>query len=176
MTASALELNETLTNVINGIGGAVEADVKNATVVFKATGIGSVGVRTDLRLGNHDVVIDEPPMLGGEDAGANPVEYALASLLACQVITYRFWAARLGIELGDVSAEIEGDFDARQFLGLSDSAELRAGLNSVRVNLRLSGPESPARYQELKDAVDDHCPILDLFRNETPVTTIVTTV
>jgi hypothetical protein len=29
-----------------------------------------------------------PPALGGEDAAANSVEVALASLTACQVVTY----------------------------------------------------------------------------------------
>ena len=31
------------------------------------------------------------------------------------------------------------------------------------------GPETPERYQELADAVDAHCPVLDLFTNATPV-------
>lgn len=176
MTATGAELSAKLTNVINGIGAAVAADVKNAAVVFRATGVATEGVKTDIRLGDFHVVIDEPKGLGGDGAGANPVEYALASLLSCQVITYRFWAAKLGIELGDIAAEVEGDFDARQFLGLDDDPALRAGFNSVRVNMRLSGPESPERYQELKEIVDRHCPVLDLFANPTPVHTVVTTV
>jgi uncharacterized OsmC-like protein len=176
MTATGAELSAKLTNVINGIGAAVEADVKNAAVVFKATGVATEGVKTDIQLGDFKVVIDEPPMLGGDGLGANPVEYALASLLSCQVITYRFWAAKLGIELGDISAEVEGDFAARNFLGLDDDPTLRAGFSSVRVNLRLSGPESPERYQELKAVVDRHCPVLDLFANPTPVHTVVTQV
>ena len=174
--ATGAALSENLNNVITAIGGAVEADVKNASVVFKATGVGTEGVRTDIRLGEFDVVIDEPQMLGGDGAGANPIEYALASLLSCQVITYRFWAAKLGYEVGDIAADLEGDFDARQFLGLDDNPKLRAGLSSVRVNIRLSGPETPERYQELKDYVDAHCPVLDLFKNPTPVQTVVTSV
>ena len=31
------------------------------------------------------------------------------------------------------------------------------------------GPESAERYRELADAVDAHCPVLDLFSNPTPV-------
>jgi uncharacterized OsmC-like protein len=30
-----------------------------------------------------NIVIDEPPQLGGEDLGANPVEYLLASYAGC---------------------------------------------------------------------------------------------
>jgi uncharacterized OsmC-like protein len=45
----------------------------------------------------HRFTVDEPPALGGADKAANPVEYALASLGSCQAITYRVWAAQLGI-------------------------------------------------------------------------------
>ena len=34
----------------------------------------------------------------------------------------------------------------------------------------MTGPESPGRYAELAAAVDEHCPVLDLFRNPVPVT------
>jgi len=44
-----------------------------------------------------------------------------------------------------------------------------AGFNAVRIRVNLSGPEPPARYEELAAAVDAHCPILDLFRNPVPV-------
>lgn len=166
-------LNETLVGIIAATDAAVKADIKNATIVFRASGSGSEGVRTDLQLRGHEVVIDEPASLGGADAGATPVEHALASLLSCQVVTYRFWAAKLGIELTDISAELEGDFDARGFFGLEEG--VRAGFGEVRVALRLSGPETPERYRELQEAVDNHCPVLDLFRNPTPVTTVLTT-
>ena len=37
----------------------------------------------------------------------------------------------------------------------------------------VTGPETAERYRELQDAVDTHCPVLDLTRNATPVTTRV---
>ena len=37
-----------------------------------------------------------------------------------------------------------------------------------------TGPESPERYQQLAAAVDEHCPVLDLFRNPVPVDRTVT--
>ena len=36
--------------------------------------------------------------------------------------------------------------------------------------MSLSGPADAAEYTRLKETVDEHCPVLDLFRNETPVT------
>ena len=37
-----------------------------------------------------------------------------------------------------------------------------------------TGPESPERYQQLAAAVDEHCPVLDLFRNPVPVDRTIT--
>lgn len=39
--------------------------------------------------------------------------------------------------------------------------------------ITVGGPEAPERYRELQEAVDAHCPVLDLTRNATPVTTSV---
>ena len=33
----------------------------------------------------------------------------------------------------------------------------------------MTGPESEERYAELAAAVDEHCPVLDLFQNPVPV-------
>jgi len=138
-------------------------------VVHRATGSGGDGVRTEIRIGRHTVVVDEPPALAGEDAAPNPVEAALAGLLSCQVVTYRFWAVQLGIPLDDVAVEVEGDLDVRGFFGLD--AAIRPGFGEVRVAVLLSGPASDEDYQRLHATVDEHCPVLDLFRNATPVTT-----
>lgn len=160
-----------LTELIDATADAVAADTANAAVVFRVTGSGTEGVRTDLDVRSHRVVVDEPPTLGGEDVAANPVEYALAAFASCQVVTYRFWAAKLGIELGDLTVAAEGDLDVRGFFGLDDA--VRPGFGAVRIAVTIDGPESPERYEELRAAVDAHCPVLDLFGNPTPVSTEV---
>jgi hypothetical protein len=34
----------------------------------------------------------------------------------------------------------------------------------VRLVIRVRGPKTPERYRELQEAVDAHCPVLDLTR------------
>ena len=82
-------------------------------------------------------------------------------------MTYRFWAAKLGVQLDAVSVHAEGDLDVRGFFGLDPDA--RPGFGAVRLAVTLDGPESAERYRELRAAVDSHCPALDLFTNATPV-------
>jgi uncharacterized OsmC-like protein len=158
-----------LSDIIDATSAAVRSDVSNAAVVFRASGSNTAGVATLIRSGQHTFTVDEPPALGGEDTAANPVEVALASLAACQVVTYRFWAARLGIAVDGIDVDAEGDLDVRGFFGLDDS--VRSGFGEVRLTVTLTGPESEDRYAELRAAVDAHCPVLDLFGNRTPVST-----
>ncbi len=86
------------------------------------------------------------------------------------MVTYRVWAEQLGIRVDDISARAEGDLDVRGFFGFGD---VRPGFGEVRVAVTLSGPEPRERYLELQEAVDAHCPVLDLTRNPTPVRTVV---
>jgi uncharacterized OsmC-like protein len=157
-----------LTEVIQATKSAVAADPKNAHAVFSSSH-DLVGVTETASLvgSGHRFTVDEPGSLGGGNAGPNPVEFALAALGSCQAITYRFWAAHLGITLDAVHVDVEGDLDVNGFFGIDDS--VRAGFGAVRVQVRLSGPETPERYRELAEAVDAHCPVLDLFSNPVPV-------
>jgi uncharacterized OsmC-like protein len=172
-TANSANRAAALRGIIDATAAATSDDAAKASVVFHAAGSGDSGVATDIQIRTHEVQVDEPPALGGVDSAPNPVETALAGLLSCQVVTYRFWAAKLDIPLDDVRVETEGDLDVRGFLGLRDG--VRPGLGAVRVKVRLTGPASPEQYRELHAAVDEHCPVLDLFTNPTPVSTELVT-
>lgn len=148
---------------------AVDADRANAQVVFRATATAHDAVASTVTLGQYSVEVDEPPALGGADTAPNPVEYYLASLLSCQVVTWRVWADKLGIAVDHIAARAEGDLDVQGFFGFDES--VRPGFSGVRVVVTVTGPESRERYTELQDAVDAHCPVLDLTRNPTPVQT-----
>jgi uncharacterized OsmC-like protein len=146
----------------------ITEDPAQAQAAFAAEGT-LVGVtEVDIRTGAHTFKVDEPAALGGADIAANPVQYALASLGSCQAITYRIWAEHLGVELDSLTVRVEGDLDLRGFFGTDDS--VRPGFTAVRVEVAVTGPETPERYAELATAVDEHCPVLDLFRNQVPVT------
>ena len=164
----------TLSTLIADTRKAVADDAANAQAVFSAQGT-LVGItEVDIRTGTHTFKVDEPPALGGADAAANPVQYALASLGSCQAITYRFWAEQLGIPFDSLTVRLEGDLDIRGFFGFDDA--VRPGLSAIRVEVTVAGPESDERYAELAAAVDAHCPVLDLFTNSVPVTRTITAV
>ena len=161
--------DETLRKIVQANRLAVESDVANAKVAFRVHGTGDDQVATTIRTSRHTATVDEPDALGGRDTAPNPVEYALAALASCQVVTYRFWAAKLGIRVDGVQVDAEGVLDLRGFFGLDGS--IRSGFTEVRLQVTLDGPETAQRYAELRRAVDDHCPVLDLFGHATPVVT-----
>jgi uncharacterized OsmC-like protein len=163
-----------LTAIFDGVGAAVAADVNNAKATFRVAqelkGVTEVHGTTGT---GHRVVVDEPPSLGGGNVGATPLEYALAAIGSCQLITYRLWAAKLGVRFDALSVEVEGDIDVRGFFGLDP--KVRPGFGAIRVRLRVRGPETKARYDELRRVVDAHCPVFDLFTAATPVSVELTT-
>jgi uncharacterized OsmC-like protein len=162
----------TLTTVIADTRKAVTDDPAAAQALFSThstlTGVTEVAVRT----ATHAFTVDEPPALGGSGSAPNPVEYALASLGSCQAITYRFWAEHPGISFDKLTVTVEGDLDIRGFFGFDDN--VRPGYSAARVRVDITGPETLERYQQLAAAVDEHCPVLDLFRNPVPVDRTIT--
>ena len=160
---------------LTGAGGAwgerIAAERTAAHFTYRVRGTGDGAVATRIAAGAHTFLVDEPAALAGDDVAASPVEYALAALISCQVVVYRLYAQALGIRVDDIAVTADGDLDAARLFGADES--VRAGFTAVRLHVELTGPETQARYESLRDAVDAHCPVLDLFQNPTPVTTTV---
>jgi putative redox protein len=61
------------------------------------------------RSGFHELLIDEPDDLGGNDAGPGPYEYLLMGLGACTNMTIRMYADRKQIPLKRVRVRLSHD-------------------------------------------------------------------
>ncbi len=153
-------------------GERIAADAAAAQLTYRVSGTGSGSVASEIVAGKHRFIVDEPAALAGDDVAASPVEFALGALVSCQIVVYRLYAQALGIQLDDISIKAEGDLDAQKLFGIDESG--RPGFGAVRLAITVSGPESEERYHELQTAVDEHCPVLDLFSNATPVSATVT--
>jgi putative redox protein len=162
-------MTSALKTILDGTASAI-ADDPSLAEVRLAADCELVGVHeVDVRTNGGGIKSDQPPMLGGDGLGPNPMEIALAALGSCQAQTYRFWSEKLGIRIDDVTVDIAGDVDVHGIFGLRDT--VRPGFGDVTVSVHLTGPETAARYEELRRAVDAHCPVLDVFTNPVPVTT-----
>jgi putative redox protein len=61
----------------------------------------------DLRVGDHDLVADEPSENGGDDLGPSPQELLAASLASCTAVTMEMYAARKGWNLDGLEVDVE---------------------------------------------------------------------
>ena len=153
-------------------GSRIAAASSSAELTYRVRGVGEGSVATRIRAGKHEFFVDEPAALAGDDLAASPVEFALGALISCQVVVYRLYAQALGIVVDEIAIDATGSLDARTLFGIDGGP--RAGFTSVDLAITITGPETEERYNDLRVAVDAHCPVLDLFANATPVTATVT--
>jgi len=103
--------------------------------------------------------MDEPPVLLGEDEGANPVELLLSGLSGCMTTTLAYHAAGRGLDLESVSSELEGDIDLQGLLDVNP--EVRSGYRQIRVKFKVRGDIDPETVKELVQK----SPVFDSIRN-----------
>lgn len=166
-------MTTTIRDAVDTVRKRVADDPARAVIRLKTEARMGDGTRVDLRTGNFEFAADEPASVGGTGTGPNPVQMALAALGSCQAITYRYWAEELGLRLDAVSIDVEANFDMGAFFGFPGAGT--PAPFGVRCSVTLEGPEPPERYDELAVAVDEHCPVLDLFTRPVPVERTVTT-
>ena len=82
---------------------------------------------------------DEPPILAGNDDGANPVEHLLNALAACVTTSMVAHAAVRGLRIEALESELEGDIDLRGFLGLAD--DVAKGFTDIRIRFKVKADE-----------------------------------
>ena len=156
-----------LKDIIVATQADLRANPDHALATFSADSRQVEGLRSETKIRQFSLTIDEPPTLGGTDTGPNPVELVLAALATCQEITYRAYATALGIPLESVSVNLEGSLDRRGFFAVKDG--VRSGFNDVRGVVNLKSSASASDLAKLKDVVDAHCPVLDILREPVPV-------
>jgi uncharacterized OsmC-like protein len=140
-----------------------EGGARTVTTIDSFYGAGSEQQHTR----THRLEGDEPDVLLGDDSGPNAVETVLAALASCLAVGYSYNAAAKGLEIRDLSFEIDGTLDLHAFLGLGE--DTRPGYESIRVRYSVDSPASRAKLEELCDYVQRTSPVLDIIANKVPV-------
>ena len=150
-----------------GFQSVFSQEPEKAKAVFRSTSHLVDGLKCEVRSGDHSMTIDESEMLGGTNQGPNPVEVVLSALGACQEITYRLYADKLEIPVTGVEVEVLGEIDLCGFFAVDDN--VRPGYTDIMANVKIESTASDEDIQRLIEAVDAHCPVLDIISNSTPV-------
>lgn len=110
---------------------------------------------------------DEPPVLLGEDHGANAGEYALAALSSCLSTTLIYHAAAQGIVIDEVESTLSGDIDLQGLLGMSEN--VRNGYEKIKVTFKVKSDAPKEKIRELVELAQKRSPVFDIISNPTPV-------
>lgn len=110
---------------------------------------------------------DEPPVLLGENRGANPVEYLLHGLAGCVTTTFVYYAAAQGVRIEALESTLEGDIDLRGLLGI---APVPVGYQQIRIAMKVTSDASAETLRELALLAQRRSPVFNSVSKPVPVT------
>lgn len=137
---------------------------------IKVTGEMGAGFRTEIGC-SHNMIIDQPKAMGGNDEGCNPMELFLASLPACICAIGRIIANQKRLTLRGISVVVEGDID-KDFL-LGKTTEGRAGFTEIRAHVNVDADMSQEEKEAFVHEIESRCPIADNISEKSTITTSV---
>lgn len=131
--------------------------------------VGPKGFRADLKMRNHDLIVDEPVSAGGTDEGPTPYEYLLSALGSCTAMTLRFYADRKGWPLEDVRVDLRTSRSHEK--DCEDCEKAKVGVTRIDRKIELSGPLTDEQRQKLLQ-IADRCPVKQTFEGGIRVETV----
>jgi uncharacterized OsmC-like protein len=126
------------------------------------------GVEDSSRTEPFEFVNGEPPVLLGNNEGANPVEFLLHALAGCVTTTFVLHAMARGINIHSLSTELQGDLDVHGLLGLDDAVS--PGYESILVRLKVDADCSEGELDDLIAYAQAHSPVCNTVCRPVPVT------
>lgn len=148
---------------------SIKANPAWARLVFRADTELVEDVRCSAKVRDFaSITVDEPPALGGKDAGINPVELVLVALGTCQEIMYGAYASVMGVTLTKVKVSVKGNLDLRGLFAM-DSA-VPPGFQKVAFETTIDSAADEATIKKLIETVESHCPVLDTLVRAIEVT------
>lgn len=109
----------------------------------------------------------EPPVLLGNNEGANPVEFLLHALAGCVTTTFVLHAMARGITIRELSTELKGNIDLQGLLGLDDSVS--PGYEQIDIRMHVEADCSDAELDDLLAHTQRHSPVCNTVCRPVPV-------
>ena len=166
-TAEKTQLNDVDIASVASLAGKIQEEPEVANTKWNAQVIWKGGFRSEATIRDFaPLASDEPLALGGSNTGPNPVEQVLAALGNCLSVGYAANATIAGIEIKDLSIDIDGDIDLHTFLGLSDG---NAGYSGISVKVNIDSDASEADLIALHKKVINTSPVGHTLSQAVPV-------
>jgi uncharacterized OsmC-like protein len=109
----------------------------------------------------------EPPVLLGNNEGANPVEFLLHALAGCVTTTFVLHAMARGIAIRSLSTELKGAIDLQGLLGLDD--DVMPGYQQITIRMHVSADCTDSELDDLMAYAQRHSPVCNTICRPVPV-------
>ena len=123
---------------------------------------------TDLKLGDHYFLADEPLNFGGNNFGPSPYEFLSAGLAACTAMTIHMYARRKKWEVKNVSVHI--NYSKDHAMDCERCEEDSAKIDTFTREISLTGNLDKDQKKRLLE-IADKCPVHKTLNSETQVIT-----
>lgn len=110
------------------------------------------GMKSSVRAGDFEIVVDEPESAGGTDSGPQPTDLFLASIASCFTLSMAHAARKRGLELPGLRVRVVGTYE---------------GLKFTRIDLRIVADGPPDMLDELIPDAQRVCYVTNTLRQAT---------
>ena len=126
------------------------------------------GFTTDMKVGSHDLIADEPLSYGGNDFGPSPYELVAAGLSACTAMTIQMYVKRKGWNLENVEVHTSyGKFHAEDCEACDES---EPKLDTFNRSIKLFGTLDDKQRNRILE-IANKCPVHRTLHKEIQVIT-----
>ena len=114
------------------------------------------GFTTQMTVGSHTMMADEPVSYGGNDFGPSPYEFVSAGLSACTAMTVQMYVKRKGWDLQNIEVHTSHTKVAKQIVENGEQKEIK--VDTFNREVKLKGNLDDKQIQRMLQ-IADKCPV-----------------
>lgn len=126
------------------------------------------GFTTQMKIGSHYMLADEPISFGGNDFGPSPYEYVSAGLAACTVMTLQMYTKRKGWDLKNIEVHIS--YGKKHAVDCENCEDKDAKIDTFEKVIKLEGDLDDKQRKRILQ-IADKCPVHKTLHSEIQVIT-----
>lgn len=126
------------------------------------------GFTTQMKVGDHFMVADEPTDVGGNNFGPSPYELVSAGLSACTAMTVQMYAKRKGWQIDSI--EVHTSYDRSYAVDCEDCEADSAKIDTFHREIKLTANLDEKQRKRILE-IADKCPVHKTLHSETQVIT-----
>ncbi|WP_055437594.1 bifunctional alpha/beta hydrolase/OsmC family protein [Lacinutrix algicola] len=126
------------------------------------------GFTTQMTVGNHTMMADEPTSYGGNDFGPSPYELVSAGLSACTAMTVQMYVKRKSWDLQNIEVHTSHTKVAKQVVENGEQKEIK--VDTFNRDIKLKGNLDEKQIQRILQ-IADKCPVHKTLHSDIDVVT-----